>query len=54
LPIELYGTENAKAHLKHTITSTPAKYKLAALQKRKDMKRKNIKNEMKILEVIYV
>jgi hypothetical protein len=29
----------------------PAKYKIAALQKGKNMKRKNIKNETKVIEV---
>jgi hypothetical protein len=45
---------NAKAYLKHTLPSTPAKYKIAALHKRKDMRRKNIKNEMKVIEVNYI
>jgi hypothetical protein len=26
---------NAKAHLKHTVTSAPPKYKIAALQKKR-------------------
>jgi hypothetical protein len=34
--------------------STPVKYKIAALQKRKNMKRKTIKNEMKVIEVNYI
>jgi hypothetical protein len=34
--IQYYHTVNAKAHLKHTITSTPAKHKIAALQKEKE------------------
>jgi hypothetical protein len=36
------NTVNAKAHLKYTITSTPAKYKIAALQKKK---RKNYEEQ---------
>jgi hypothetical protein len=50
----VHCTVNVKAHLKHTITSTPAKYKIAALHKRKDMKRKNIKNETNVTEVNYI